>query len=125
MRGSKQMYEIREIELKNDKHVKRRLVITFEDPQEEIIGVFLMSDAPMYQFELIGDLEAVLSGQREPFVQAGNRCEIEVGVKETVISDLFAHMVEDAAMPSVTLKTEKLLQYIKMWQEALVAQKEK
>src|SRR5699024_1410767 len=94
MRGNKYMYEIREIELKNDQHVKKRLVITFKNPEEEIIGVFLMTDAPMYHFELIEDIEAVLSGRKKGFTHAGNRCEIEVDVDETIISDLFEDMVE-------------------------------
>ena len=124
MRGTSDMYEIREIELRNGQHVKKRLVITFENPAYEIVGTFLMSDAPMFQFELIEDIGAVLAGKREPFTQSGNRCEITVGVGETTITDLFEDDAPDVSMEAVTVNTRKLLEWMKMWRKELQAYKE-
>lgn len=113
------MYEIREIELKNGDYTKKRLVIMFKDVGYEIVGTFLMSDAPMFQFELIEDIGAVLAGKRESFTQAGNRCHITVGVGETVIEDLFAEDAPDVSMETATVNTRKLLEWMKMWRKEL------
>lgn len=119
MKGTDIMYEIREIELKNGEHIKKRLVITFADSAYEIVGTFLMSDAPMFQFELIEDVGAVLAGKREPFTMAGNRCELKVDVRETRIEDLFADDASDVSMQAATIPTTKLLEWMRMWREEL------
>src|SRR5690625_393537 len=116
------MYHFKEVVLKNKGIQKKRLVIVFDDDDKAMISEFLMSDALMFESELITDVEAVLNGRKSPFTSSGNRCTITVGQRVTTIEDLFADMYDNVpSYEPITIETELLLHTMKDWIEKLTA----
>lgn len=113
------MYDIKEVVLKGKKHEKKRLVITFHDEAKEIVGEFLMTDAPLMDGEVVHTINKVLQGECKQETFIGQRCHMKIGKKETVISDLYAEIDGMIPLRTYTINTVKLLELINMWLKQL------
>lgn len=107
-----QMYEIKEVTLKNANHEKKRLVMEFYDEQMDIIGEFIMTDLPLLNNKLVDEITEVLEGKTAVVEGSGNRTAWYITPETTVIEDLFVEM--DGFDPS-EINTKRLLEIIQDW----------
>lgn len=112
------MYDIREVIVKNGPHERSVWVIDFDDPKMDIIGEFLMTDAPMMSYRVLDDLNDVLSGEKTEATFSGNRCSVNIHRKRTVIEDLFVGLFHEFdTFASCEIDTNELKDLIIMWRE--------
>jgi|SRR5690625_421722 len=112
------MYEIREVIVKNGDFERSIWVINFEDSKYDIVGEFLMTDAPMMSYRILEDLKDVLTGKREEATVNGNRCSLRINKECTYIEDLFDGLFEDFDTYSPAhIGTKELRDLIYMWKE--------
>ena len=110
------MYEIKQVPLQQGKQSKNRYIIEFTDPEQAILGEFLMIDAPLLSGEILDEMTAVLRGENRVIKGSGNRCGWRIDRHIAVISDLFHEMGDDIpTMPTCTIQTEKLYDLVDMW----------
>lgn len=109
------MYKIREVTLKNGPKEKNVLVIDFDDPDMQIVGEFLMADAPLLHWQILREMEQVLAGEKQVATSSGNRCNLTIRPASTIISDLFVGMDDVDVYPSYEIDTEELRDLIVMW----------
>lgn len=107
-----QMYEIKEVILKNANHEKKRHVIEFYDKQMDIIGEFIMTDVSLLKNKLVDEITAVLEGETAVIVGSGNRTAWYITPETAVIEDLF---VEMDGLDSSEINTKRLLEIIQDW----------
>ena len=113
------MYQVKEIRLTNGGRERKRLVIEFCDPDKQIVGEFLMSDAPMLNGIILQEIDQVLNGKKRMITSSGNRCFITVKSDVTMIEDLLTAMEGVEAYPPYTLDTKELRELIVMWFEKI------
>lgn len=113
------MYTIREITLQHGMKKRIRPVIEFTDADMQIVGEFLMADAPMLQGKVVQEMEAVLDGKKEEIQISGNRTALHVTRARTEVTDLFAGMDDVNSYPSYQMETNALRNLIVMWLEKL------
>lgn len=112
------MYEIREVLVRNGEHERSILVINFQDAKYDIVGEYLMTDAPMMNYRILEDIDQVLSGEKDELIINGNRCSLQIQGEKTYIEDLFDGLFEDFdTYDSLSLPTEELRELISMWRE--------
>lgn len=110
------MYTIREVSLQHGAHERKRSVITFQEREKQIIGEFLMSDAPLLEFAIIHDIKLVLHGEEKSITRNGNRCSIIIEKGSTHIEDLYNDLYEGLhTYPPFDMDTVELLDLIRMW----------
>ncbi len=110
------MYQIREVVLYRGEDKRKRLVIEFVEPDQAILGEFLMTDAPMFAGGILQEIDAVILGERAKMIGSGNRCGWEIDADQAVINDLFADMGDDVpSMPTCTIETKKLAELVDIW----------
>lgn len=109
------MYYLKEIELKNKKAQKKRLVIEFDDLNKAILAEFLMSDVTLLNNSILNDIVDVLSGEKIKVELNFNRCGVIITKKEAVLNDLYEDMLGDDALPEYKLATIELQAIIKSW----------
>lgn len=107
-----QVYEIKEVTLKNANHEKKRHVIEFYDKQMDIIGEFIMTDVSLLDNKLVDEITDVLEGKTAVIEGSGNRTAWYITPETTVIEDLFVEM--DGLDPS-EINTKRLLEIIQDW----------
>ena len=114
------MYTIREVSLQHGAHERKRSVITFQERDKQIIGEFLMSDAPMMNFAIIHDLLVVLRGDEQSITRNGNRCSIKITKEQTYIEDLYTDLYEGLhTYAPYTMDTNEILALVRMWKNHL------
>lgn len=114
------MYTIREVSLQHGTHERKRSVITFQEREKQIIGEFLMSDAPMMNFAIIHDIEVVLQGIENSITRNGNRCTITIMKYNTHIEDLYSDLYEGLhTYTPFSMDTNEVLALIRMWKNHL------
>lgn|SRR5699024_1115910 len=119
------MYTIREVSLQHGTQERKRSVITFKERNKQIIGEFLMSDAPMMNFAIIHDIQVVLRGVESSITRNCNRCSINITKEITYIEDLYTDLYEGLhTYAPYALDTTELLKLIRMWKEHLEQYKE-
>ncbi len=112
------MYAIKEITLQHGQHERKRSVITFEEREKQIVGEFLMSDAPMLQFAIIQDIEIVLRGEESCILRNGNRCSIKITKNTTHIEDLYTDLYEGLhTYAPYEMDTTEVLSLVRMWKK--------
>lgn len=112
------MYEIREVIVKNGSLERSIWVINFHDSKYDILGEFLMTDAPAMSYRILKDIEEVLSGERDRARVSGNRCSLEITPELTKLEDLFDGLFENFdTYPPVEIETLLLRDLIVMWKE--------
>ncbi|HLR72382.1 MAG TPA: hypothetical protein VK085_13250 [Pseudogracilibacillus sp.] len=110
------MYEIKHVTLQRGKQTKKRYVIEFTDPEQSILGEFLMVDVPLFSGEISDEITAVLRGDRRWIKGSGNRCSWDIDRHVSVISDVFIETGDDIpTMPTCTIQTEQLYDLVEMW----------
>ncbi len=109
------MYQIREVELRNGSQYKKRLVIEFNDSKMQIVGEFLMADAPIIGGQILKEIDNVLEGKQDFIESSGNRTHLIVGPEYTKIEDLFDFVEEVSEYPTFNIKTKMLRELIIMW----------
>lgn len=107
-----QMYEIKEVTLKNAKYKKKRLVMEFYDEQMDIIGEFIMTDVALLKNKLVDEITAVLKGETSVIKGSGNRTAWYITAETAVIEDLF---VEMDGLPPCEINTKRLFEIIQDW----------
>ncbi|MEI3614644.1 hypothetical protein [Pseudogracilibacillus sp. SO30301A] len=107
------MYQIREILLKNGTHEVKRKVIEFDDSSMQIVGEFLMADAPLLGGEILQEIDSVLTGERDVVKSSGNRCSVSIQADITLLEDLFE------IYPPYNIDTKKLRDLTEMWLDKL------
>ncbi len=114
------MYTIREVSLQHGDHQRKRSVITFKDRKKQIVGEFLMSDAPMMDFAIIHDIQVVLRGEEQSITRNGNRCTITITKEITHIEDLYTDLYEGLhTYAPYVMDTKEALTLIRMWKSHL------
>lgn len=109
-------YEIKEVELRNNSITKKRRIIQFADEQYEILAEFLMSDAPLMDWQIVREVENVVNGNATSIKSSGNRTHIHVTLEETVLTDLLASIENDfSALQPLRIKTENLYSLLQRW----------
>ena len=111
------MYEIKEIVLKNGPTEKKRLVIEFTDPEQQIIGEFLMSDVDLLHGKIVREINDLLQGKKDEVEFSGNRCFVLARKNMTKIEDLYADMEGMDGYPPYEMDTTEFLQLIKVWKK--------
>lgn len=111
------MYRIREVVLKHNKHIKKRLVIEFDDPDKALVGEFLMVDAPLDEWAVLDGIDKVLKGEVPEIELSGNRSKIVMTPDKTYVHDLFLSKGDVPKFPSCELDTEILRELILMWKK--------
>jgi len=110
------MYEIKHVTLQRGKQTKKRYVIEFTDPEQSILGEFLMVDVPLFSGEILDEITAVLRGDRRWIKGSGNRSSWDIDRHVAVISDVFIETGDDIpTMPTCTIQTEQLYDLVEMW----------
>jgi|SRR5690625_545307 len=109
------LYQIKEITLTNGPKERKRSTIIFDDPKMQIVGEFLMTDAPMIQGEILRDMEQVISGEKEAIEVNGNRFFVTMKDDVTKIEDLFTGMDGVETYPAYTMQTKELKELVEMW----------
>jgi|SRR5699024_8555396 len=107
-----QMYEIKEVTLKNANHEKKRLVMQFYDEQMDIIGEFIMTDVTLLKNKLVDEIAALLEGKTSVVEGSGNRTAWYITPETAVIEDLF---VELDGLDSSEINTKRLFEIIQDW----------
>ncbi len=113
------MYQIKEVVLKNGEFTKKRSVITFDDPDMQIVGEFLMADAPMVGADILQQINTVLAGDRTTVESIGNRCAATIEKETTIITDLFEGMEGVQVYAPYKINTLELRDLIEMWLRTL------
>lgn len=109
-------YEIKEVELRNNSITKKRRIIQFADEQYEILAEFLMSDAPLMDWQIVRQVENVINGNATSIKSSGNRTHIHVTLEETVLTDLLSSIEKDfSALQPLRIKTENLYSLLQRW----------
>lgn len=117
------MYDIREVIVKNGPHERSVWVIDFEDPSMDIIGEFLMTDASMMDYQVLDELNDVLSGTKSDSKFNGNRCILHINGQQTKIEDLFVGLFDDFhTFESCKINTEELRDLIVLWRKQTKAE---
>lgn len=106
------MYTLKEIVLRNKTNEKKRLVIEFADPKKAIVAEFLMVDAPMYNEELLNDIQNIVCGKEKQIKKVGNRCKLEITKHTSLIQDLYE---DNTALPSYQMETLALKELVMKW----------
>lgn len=116
------MYHVKEITFKNEPTERKALIIEFTDPQMNIVGEFLMTDAGLVHYSVLDEIEKVLTGKLEYIESSGNRCFLEVNKDQTLVGDLFEGMFDGFdTFPSYEIETVLLKDLIVMWKKELEA----
>lgn len=114
------MYQIRKVVFKNEPIERKTLVIEFDNPQMDIVGEFLMTDASLVQYSVLDQIEKVLSGEIDVSESSGNRCMLEIKRDKTLLSDLFEGMFDGFdTFPAYEIETELLKDLIIMWKSSI------
>lgn len=95
--------------MKNGIHERKKKVIEFDDTNMQIVGEFLMTDAPLLGGEMLKEMNSVLTGQRDEVESSGNRCSVFIQADVTLIEDLFE------TYPPYKIETKKLRDLTEMW----------
>lgn len=112
------MYEIREIAVKRGEEERSLWVIEFEDSSYDIIGEFLMTDAPTKNYRILEDLNKVLNEEEISIKISGNRCSLKISKNQTKMEDLFDGLFEDLETYSpIEIDTQFLRDLILEWKE--------
>lgn len=112
------MYTLREVVLKNGPHERKSLVIDFTDPNMDVVGEFLMTDASLLNYEVLRLIDHVLSRHKIEERISGNRCSLTITAAYTRIEDLFVDMFEDVqTYPTYDIETTLLKNLIHMWKK--------
>lgn len=112
------MYDVREVVIGQGEMKRKRLVIEFNHPSQEILGEFLMTDVSLLGGEMVQEIKEILHGDRESVIGSGNRCGWKIDSEKAVINDLFADMGEGIpVLPTCTIETRQLYELILMWEE--------
>jgi len=120
------LYKVREIELKNKNQTIKRLIIEFEDSACAILAEYLMVDAPLLNWKVINEMDAVLNERKKETQLSGNRTLITVNNLETKIEDLLAGMVDESdKLPTVVIETDAFHHILINWYETLSKFKKK
>lgn len=113
-------YEIKTIELRNQKHLRKRLVIEFKNPSLAILATFLMVDAPLLNWRILADIEAIINKEKSTIQSTGNRTTITVTEEITTIEDALTDLMdEDAVLETVHLKTTEFNEVLKEWHQRI------
>ena len=113
------MYQIKEVTLRHGKHIRNHLIIEFNDSKYAILSEFLMTDAPMFQRELMQEVKEVLEGQREVVKGSGNRTSWNISIQHAVIEDLFLYMDQNIpSYPTCMIETSTLYDIMFEWFQA-------
>ena len=112
------MYSIEEKTLQTGPHQKKVYVITFHDPKQAILGEFLMTDAPLLNYQILGKIEQVLTGECAEVTSSGQRTSLVMKKNTTRIEDMFVDLYPDlTTYPAYTIETVQLKELIQMWRE--------
>lgn len=112
------MYAIKEITLQQGQHERKRSVITFKEREKQIVGEFLMSDAPMLEFAIIQDIDIVLRGEESYILRSGNRCSVKITKDRTYIEDLYTDLYEGLhTYAPYEMDTNEVLSLVHMWKK--------
>lgn len=112
-------YEIKEIELQNKNKIRPRLIITFADSNYELLGEWLMVDAPLFNWHVLDKIQKVLANEKEKFQSSGNRTSITITKDKTIIEDLLASIVDDGdLLATVVLDTVEFQGVLLQWYKA-------
>lgn len=115
------MYQFKEVKLKNAKKQGTVLAIGFDEPAYAIVGEFLMSDASMFDYAIIKDIEAVLNDEKEVVKTSGNRCALTIRKDTTKIEDLLDGMFDDVVTyEPIVMSTKELKHLTNVWKQKAV-----
>lgn len=112
------MYTFKEVKLKNAGKQKSILAIEFDDPTYAIVAEFLMSDASMFDYHILNEIDVVLAGKRINLKSNGNRCALTIGIGTTKIEDLLDGMFDDIVTHQpLEISTKELKHLINVWKQ--------
>lgn len=119
-------YKIKEVELSRGEHVHKRLLIEFEDKRYAILTELLMVDAPLLNWRILDELDAVLHDEKSTAQFTGNRTKVELTKETTTIDDLLSDLMDEAVqLKSLSLKTTELHDLVLNWYEKVQKFKQK
>lgn len=108
-------YEIKEVTIKNKEHVRKRHVIEFKNDAYQLLSPLLMLDAPLLNWRLLDEVEALLAGEKERLDFTGNRTTVTATKEEAKIEDSLGELDPSSQLPTVWIKTEELYDLLTFW----------
>lgn len=112
------LYKLKTVTVQGKMNNKDVLVVEFTDEAYQIIGAFLMTDAPLMNFSVLTLLEKVLVGKKAREQFSGNRCRLDITKEKTIINDLFSGLGDDVpAYRSCEVETRQLKDWVVQWKK--------
>jgi len=113
------MYDIKEVTLRKNEHIKKRPVIIFHEDDMSIVAEFLMTDAPLFKSSILNDFEEVMYKQLYNIERSGNRTHIQLQEQWTTLSNLFDEADGFTPYRTYMIATDTLYELTKMWFDVL------
>lgn len=102
-------YQFRVLELKSG---KKRLLIDFENPEYEILSIFLESDVIPFEDWIKEKIHNVMTEKIDVEEMNGNVCHAKITLEHTEISD---NLAEDGIGKKCVIETKQLANLIEVW----------